>query len=280
VIPQGKDALGAMRRRVSTRSYQDRPVDAAILHSLLSAAEGADHVSNAPPRVSLISGTELTSRVLTFVVGSYGLVLNAPHLLAGILPSESPAARVDLGYVLEQVVLQATEFGLGTCWITGTYDSNAAGDAVETSSSEVVAAVCALGRPSETRLGRFHSALVHRLAGAGRRKPLSEIAYLETWGGAWSAEGADPSLVTVLEHCRLAPSAANRQPWRFIVRRDAIALALKRSRPIDAGIVMAHFALAAASLGISGRWELRWSDPSLAVECRLPRTAVLAAVFA
>jgi len=279
VIPQGMDALSAMRRRVSTRSYQDRPVGATLLHALMGAAEGADHVSDASPRVSLISGTELTSRVLTFVIGSYGLVQNAPHLLAGILPYESDAARVDLGYVLEQVVLEATRLELGTCWVTGSYDPRAAGSVLAVDSTEVVAAVCALGYPSTTRLGRFHSDAVRRLAGGSRRKQLSEIVFLGEWGVPWTAERADPSLVTALEHCRLAPSATNRQPWRFIVRRDAVVLALARSKPIDAGIVMSHFALAAEAAGMSGRWTLRLGDRSLVKECGLPETAVPVAVF-
>ena len=279
MIPQGIDAVQAMRSRVSSRSYTGRQVDAAVLDGLLGAANNADHVSGAPTRVALISGTERTSRVLTFVVGSYGLVLNAPHLLVGILPQENVSARVDLGYVLEQVVLEATRLGLGTCWITGTYDSNAAGETVSVGQSEVVAAVCALGRTSATRLGRFHSDTVRRLAGARRRKPLSEIVFGGKWGVPWLPEHTDPSVVAALELCRLAPSAANRQPWRFIARQDGLVLALTRSKPIDAGIVMAHFALAAEALGIPGRWRLCWDDPDLALTCGLPGTAVLAAVF-
>ena len=280
MIPKGLDALSAIRSRASTRSFDGQAVDASLLQALLSASEEADHLSDTPPRVSLISGTEATSRVLTFVVGSYGLVVNAPHLLAGILPAESPSARVDLGYVLEQIVLETTRLGLGTCWVTGSYDSSAAGDVVSVGPSEVVAAVCALGNPSRTRLGRFHSGAMRRLAGSRRRKALSEMVFDGEWGVPWNTDEADPPLVAALEHSRLAPSATNGQPWRFVVRENGIVLALTRAKPIDAGIVMAHYALAAECLGLIGRWHLRWGDRSLASECSLPEGAVPVGVFA
>ena len=93
-------------------------------------------------------------------------------------------------------------------------------------------------------------------------------------------DDAEPHLVEALELCRLAPSAANRQPWRFTVRRDMVVLALTREQPIDAGIVMAHYALAAQAFGLGGGWQLRWGDSELAEACGLPQSATVVAVFA
>jgi len=98
------DMLAAIHQRFSVRSYADRLVDPALLERLLSFAENADRLSDVSPRVALIEGSDAVERVLTFMIGSYGLVQNAPYLLAGVLPEESEKARVDLGYVLEQVV--------------------------------------------------------------------------------------------------------------------------------------------------------------------------------
>jgi hypothetical protein len=143
----------------------------------------------------------------------------------------------------------------------------------------VAAAVCALGYPTEGGWGRFHSRAVRRLARGHWRKPLSEIVFSESWGQPWPADDAAPELVAALEHARLAPSAVNLQPWRFIVKPDYIALALIRRAPIDGGIVMAHLALASASLGRAGRWEVRLGDPALAQACGLPRGVVPVATF-
>ena len=140
-----EDVLAAMRQRMSLRNYGEHAVEPAVLERLLAAARTAGHLTGTPPRIALVSGVSQTRHVLTYVVGAYGLVQNPPHLLVGILPQESDAARLDLGYVLEQVVLEATRAGLGTCWVTGSYNPQRAGDVVDLAPGEVVAAVCALG---------------------------------------------------------------------------------------------------------------------------------------
>jgi nitroreductase len=270
-----------MRQRVSVRSYAGRDVEPPLLDQLLDRIAMADHLTEVAPRVELVGGRDAVRRVLTFVVGSYGLVQNAPYLLAGILPVESQLARIDLGYVLEQVVLEATRLGLGTCWVTGSYDHKKAGDEVGLAPGEVAAAVCALGYPSETLLGRIHTGTVRRLVGARKRKPLDEIVFSERWGEAWVPGAADATLTTVLEYATMAPSASNRQPWRFVRRTDdSVVLTLARPKPIDAGIVMAHYALASAALGRRGRWEMRLGDAALAEKCALPANVLPVAVFA
>lgn len=273
------DLLTAIHQRVSVRSYTDRPVEPALLERLLDFAHGAPHLTAGPPRMALISGVEQVQRVLTFMIGSYGLVQNAPHLLVGILPGNSDRARIDLGFVMEQVVLEATRLGLGTCWITGTYDPGQARDAVELRPGEVAAAVCALGHPTEEGYGRLHTRVIRRLAGGHRRKPLTDIVFSQRWGETWSPDDADPALVTLLRHARLAPSAHNAQPWRFIVRTNALTLALVEPRFIDAGIVMSHVTLAAPAADREGKWELRLRDDALAAACRLPEKVLPVAIF-
>jgi nitroreductase len=273
------NVLTTIQRRISVRSYGDRPVEPALLERLLDLASTVRCLTPTPPRVTLISGVEHTRSILTYMVGSYGLVQNPPYLLVGILPEESDAARLDLGYVLEQIVLEATRLGLGTCWITGSYDEQRAGDAVELMPGEVAAAVCALGYPDEGWLARFHDHTVRRLARGHRRKPLTEIVFSNRWGEPWSPDGTDTILVTVLEHARLAPSATNRQPWRFIVRPNDLVLTLTRSAPIDGGIVMAHVVLASAELEYAGQWSVRLNDDTLAQECGLPKGAIPVATF-
>lgn len=85
--------------------------------------------------------------------------------------------------------------------------------------------------------------------------------------------------MTVLEHARLAPSAHNAQPWRFIVDHDRIALALTRPMLIDGGIVMSHVTLAAGAVERGGEWELGLRDDRLAAECGLPEKALPIGTF-
>jgi len=274
-----------IRIRHSTRRYADRSVPDDVLAHLLEFAARASHLTDVPPRVTVVNGRERVGRILARYLGVYGLVQGAPHLLVGLIPEDSDRARLDLGYVLEQVVLEATRLGLSTCWMTGSYHPERAADEVERRPGEVVAATVALGYAREDPLARLHDGTVRRLVAAHRRRPLEEIVFAGKWGVPWSPVGADPALVEVLECARLAPSAENRQPWQFVVEGragdgfPALHLFLTGPAPIDAGIVMAHVALAGAEVGWDGRWALRWQDPTLARALGAPPDVVPVGTF-
>jgi hypothetical protein len=68
---------------------------------------------------------------------------------------------------------------------------------------------------------------------------------------------------TALEAARLAPSAVNRQPWRFHVEPNTITISVDNlndtfniSKRLDCGIAMLHIELASLYCGVQGKWEL------------------------
>jgi len=268
----------AIRVRVSTRRYAGQLVDRPVLDGLLATAAGCAHLVEPGVRVELVSGREEVGQILARYAGVYGLVQGAPHLLVGLIPADTDQARLDLGYVLEQMVLEATRLDLGTCWMTGSYHPQEAATQLEVGPGEEVAAAIALGIPRQDRLARLHDGAVRRVVAGHRRLPLERLVFGGRWGQAWTAEGADPALVEVLECARLAPSAKNRQPWRFLVGAGQLSLALVAPAPIDAGIVMSHVTLARADLGRPGRWEVCLGDPVLARDLGLPASAVPVAI--
>jgi hypothetical protein len=72
---------------------------------------------------------------------------------------------------------------------------------------------------------------------------------------------------------RIAPSAMNRQPWRFTLDGGALRVAydgadaLPTSKRLDCGIAMLHAELGAAGEGVGGSWELL-TEPDVA--CFVP----------
>jgi hypothetical protein len=97
-----------------------------------------------------------------------------------------------------------------------------------------------------------------------RRKALGELL-TDTRENDFS-----PWARAALEAGRLAPSAFNRQPWRFSTSRDSITISVVNngsdrgmSRRVDCGIAMLHVELGALSEGVTGRWELL-PDPQVA----------------
>lgn len=273
------DVRTAIRSRRSTRRYASQPVAEEVLEHLLRFADGAQHLVRPGVRLAWVNGEERVGMVLARYAGMYGLVQGAPHLIVGLLPGDTDLYRLDLGYVLEQVVLEATRHGLATCWMTGSYRPEQAARQVETAVGEVVAAVVSLGYPRHDDLARLHDGMIRRLVSAHRRLPLEELVFAGQWGRPWSPEGSEPTLVEVLECARLAPSARNRQPWRFVVAERALHLALVEPAPIDGGIVMAHVLLAAAELGWEGQWAVCWRDAALSQALNLPPTATLVGTF-
>ena len=93
--------------------------------------------------------------------------------------------------------------------------------------------------------------------GAGKSTLLKIMAGVEKeYGGeAWAAEG--------VRLARIAPSAVNRQPWRFELDQGAVTVSVvgrgaegSVSRLLDVGIAMLHFEVGARLMGAQGTWEL------------------------
>ena len=127
------------------------------------------------------------------------------------------------------------------------------------SADERVFAVTPLGfvRKALTAKDAFY----RMAAGSNRRKPLDKIVkgeILHSW--------QDQAVAAA----RLAPSASNRQPWRFImgahsitVRTDALKNGRRFPRRLDCGIAMLHIELGARAAGARGIWT-RLTAPDVA----------------
>jgi hypothetical protein len=186
--------------------------------------------------------------IFTGIVGSYGSVRGAPS--AGVFIARE-GADVGAGYVGEAFVLEATRLGLGTCWIAGMFDRKRAASVVELSGDERVVSVTPVGLP----IVKPDTAerLMHGLVSADRRKDITKIApslATDEWPG-WATIAVDAA--------RLAPSGANRQPWRFRMQEGALVVYAAGetywTAPLDFGIAMLHAQLGAAHAGVVGTWE-------------------------
>jgi nitroreductase len=87
-----------------------------------------------------------------------------------------------------------------------------------------------------------------------RRKSLGKLLGSGKVSNGWTK--------TALEAAKIAPSAGNRQPWRFHVTDDAITVStnsdrkeFRVSRRLDCGISMLHIELGALVSGVRGSWE-------------------------
>ncbi len=192
--------------------------------------------------------------VLKGAVGTYGKIKGARAFLAFIGNTESLHAQERAGYIGEGLVLEATALGLATCWVAGLFRPDVAATLAGTSDQEHVLAVAPLGHAPHD--WSFEERLMTGFGRTHKRKPLASL--LKATG-----EGPFPEWVqTALEAARLAPSAVNRQPWRFHVSEEAVTVSVDDtkllhtiSKRLDCGTAMLHIELAAFHAGVRGEWQ-------------------------
>lgn len=240
--------LAAVARRMSRRAFDGLPVDAG----LLDAMDRCCSEFRPYPGSRAVLVREPNVDVFTGIIGSYGKVTGSPHLLVFIADEQSPYADQHIGLTGEAVILEATRLGLDTCWIGGFFSTKKVGRAVDLAPGERVYSISPLGFARDSMSGTEKT--MRSMAGAKKRKTIEEIA--PGIGGTWP-EWA----VTGVETARLAPSATNRQPWRFrltdgglVVAKDSAFETPKVTKRLDCGIAMLHAELGAVASGVRGRW--------------------------
>jgi nitroreductase len=259
--------IEAIEKRVSTRAYADRPVEAEVKREIRAWLEANQRGPfGGSLRLELLDFDQL-ERAEVRSLGTYGIITGARLYIVSAI-ADTRQARAELGYGLEKVVLEATNLGLGTCWMGGTFRrSNFAGRA-GVSPGEIVPVVSPIGYPRPKRSLRERT--IRRLANADQRRPWEELFFDGDLDAPLARERAG-ALAVPLESVRRAPSASNRQPWRLSLSADRGRAHFFLSRTpgyekmfgginlqdIDMGIAMCHFELSARELGLAGSWERR-----------------------
>ncbi len=167
---------------------------------------------------------------------SYRCSVNAPYYVM-IFAESTQDGRMNAGYMGEQLVLALTGMGLGTCWLGSVRSKE------KTPKELPLQIVISFGTPQEA--GLLGSAYTHK------RKTLSALLL--------RGDAPARTLREALEGARLAPSAINMQPCRYLVCGNAAAVLCRKSvvpmldrmRDIDSGIALAHIDAAAREHGMS-----------------------------
>jgi nitroreductase len=245
----------AISRRHSRRTYTSRVPEAGKLSRL-------DHVCREFRPFPEVRSELLRSSpeaVFKGILGNYGRVKGAPMYIAFIGRMDSPRVQEAAGYTGEGVILEATALGLATCWVGGFFRRDSVRQHIEIQAGEKVLAVTPVGYAADRkdRSEKFLSGVVR----SHRRKPLAVLIAGET---------SPAHLEKAFSAARLAPSAQNRQPWRFRIEGNTVIVTTDKSfstssvsRRLDCGIAMLHFELGARAAGVIGRWEIL-SSPDVA----------------
>ena len=237
----------AIFSRRSRRTFAARPVEHEKLDRLRTVCRDFRPFPGARAELVLRS----PENVFKGLIGRYGRVNGAPHYIAFIGDMEASRVQEATGYMGEGVILEATALGLGSCWVGGFFRADAVGRDLALARNERVLSITPVGYPVSRE--DFSERMLEGLAGSRRRKSLTELV-LEGRASGWTEKA--------IEAARLAPSARNRQPWRFRVQDSSIIVTEdgKPSLPgiskrLDCGIAMLHLELGARAAGVTGSWE-------------------------
>lgn len=258
-----------IRKRISCRTYSAKPLEAELRRKFadLVAAEHTGPFGNKP--IFRLIDLDMASAEEWKNLGTYGVIKNARLFLAGKI-AKSDKAVEDYGYCMETLILRATELGLGTCWLAGTFNASGFARAVNRTENEFLPAVSPVGYPADQK--SFLEKIFRRFAGSNFRKPWKDLFFAGDFTTPLTGEKAG-KYAEALENVRLAPSASNKQPWRILLDTAGNSLHFYLDRAfgytlrevpiqdLDLGIAMNHFESTAKEAGIAGKWQISTNAP-------------------
>ena len=263
-----------IRRRYSCRRYLETPIEEQTRQRLaeFAVSSTAAPFSSTPARFILAASAEQDRQDLRGL-GTYGFIKNPTGFIIGVV-GRGDKNLEGFGYLMERIVLFATDLGLGTCWVGGIFTRSGFSRRIETKKRETIPAIVTTGYMAD---GGGAGDPIRRMAGSNQRLPWETLFFDTRWGIPLAPEAAG-AYAEVLEMVRLGPSASNKQPWRVVRDGDRWHFYLQRTpgypaaglgklvgiadlQRADMGIAMCHFELTAAELGLAGQWQI--DDPGL-----------------
>jgi hypothetical protein len=264
----GQPITDVIQARFSCRTYAKRPIKEDTRRRLADLALA--HTTGpfgTQARFALIAATGEDSEALRGL-GTYGLIKDAAGFFIGATVEEGKALE-DFGYLTEQLVLHATDLGLGTCWLGGMFARSRFAEKVSLQAGETIPSVVSVGYVASRP--RAVDAVIRLGAGSHARHSWPRLFFEQAFSSPLSRDAAGAYAIP-LEMVRLGPSASNRQPWRIVRTGNAWHFYMWRTRGyrggtrlnpsgsadlqrIDMGIAMCHFALTAREQGLEGEWS-------------------------
>ncbi|MDW8045203.1 MAG: nitroreductase family protein [Nitrososphaerota archaeon] len=168
------NVLDVIKMRRSIRRYKPDPVEREKLVSVLEAARLAPSARNMQPWHFIVTKPEVKEKLRMaynrewFIKAPVIIVACADPSRAWVRADGEEYWKVDVAIALQNLVLKATEEGLGTCWIAA-FDEKAVKEVLNIPPHIRVVAMTPLGYPDEAR------------GPVTDRKSLEEIVHYESW---------------------------------------------------------------------------------------------------
>jgi len=261
-----------IQNRKSVRAFSDKVI------SFPAAQEIQTYYKNSVKRLIPGLQTELyifRDDIKAALEGSAGynqFLIGAPQYLV-LLSEKHPLANLNAGYVMEDLLLNLTDMGLDTCWLTFT-DSQDIKDALGIDSDLEVAGIVAFGYGVKTtkRL-RLNIRSMSNIDIQAKRqyvepkRSISDMVFLNTWGNVHRVNDHigffDDMLWESFYAASLSPSYLNRQAYGFVIHDGSVTLVRRPDEyttqidgDLSLGIALLHFSAVAENWVGKIYWDL------------------------
>ncbi len=245
----------AIYRRKSVRNYSEEGLSEDELERVREEIENTQPLHE-EINSNIILGVDGENIQKTFSgLKSKVARVDSPHYLIGT-SEEEDGYLVNMGYMLEGIVLFLTKRGLGSCWLGSGLNEESLRKVYDFEGSLVI--MVAFGDSVE---GKNNLRSDPRKA---KRKSVEELLLNDgnNLPDVWK---------DVIDAVRYAPSAVNSQPWRFYHGGDAVHVFIEKKgffksvvrrigdlnklNRIDAGIALKHLEIAAENFSLDIRFE-------------------------
>lgn len=252
----------------SVRQFKDDVVDEKILNELEKfVLECKKLVPSIKIEARFFEGNDNYKR-LYGIAGYKGVMIEAPNYLV-LLSEDKPQHLENAGYVGERTILKARDMGVDSCWVSYE-DRDMVKKALGIETDFEVVALIALGYEDTKKNvesisnsgDNYSNADINKNMNSSERISLDEMVYIDEWGNSASSEVLEErALLEAFSYARMAPSALNKQPWRFIVDGGKVVLAIDSNNykgsyinKIDAGIIMLYFGVILDVTMFDSKW--------------------------
>jgi nitroreductase len=166
--------MDAIKVRRSIRAYQDRPVEKEKLLNVLEAGRLAPSARNMQDWKFIVVRDGEKRQLLSVAAKNQSFVAQAPIVIAAcgteteyIMTCGQHTYPIDVAIAVDHMSLEATDLGLGTCWIGAFYEDQVK-EILDVPDKIRVVVMMTLGYPAESPSCR-------------PRKKLDEIVVYDGW---------------------------------------------------------------------------------------------------
>lgn len=222
------DLYEGIYQRYSVRSFKQEPVDEQILKGLQTFIEELEPLFGGI-QVNISMVNSLNKKIKTRGIANF----SAPYYIV-VYSAQSEKSDMNAGYIMEQMVLYLFTHGIASCYLGMASIKNKAMEDM----GMYPAIMIGFGKPKKPLEFREREP---------KRLPLDNLcSYKE-----------EPKSTTkgLMDAARMAPSAFNSQPWRFVVYKKRFHVFSKKpvvnhsklgqANEVNFGIMLAHVMIAA-----------------------------------